>query len=359
MKQQQQSGRLWGLDLLKFLCAIVILNWHIWQPEAMQFLFTEKIVCTFLVCSGYVWCLSLDRRQAGLKGYYQKVMWRHLGQILLPYTALFLAEVFYHSFWITWTKDAWLWLDPYTRGDAQGYFRVSEMLARFWQGGLGPGGYYMGFLIQLVVLFGILHQVAKKAPKAFGLTVLALVGIGCVWRLPIWNGYQWIVSNALHIRPLEQQHILIVLLGIALYHNRSRLPVWGFLPVLVVAAAVNQIAPDAADLFWAWGAFWCALECSRLSVPAGAAALVGHLGRASYFIYLMQKAYCATALPRWLALKWNLYGGWNVLFCLLLGVAFYGVYTALGRLAGTLWKYARIRQTDHQKGNSRVKAAAW
>ena len=259
-------------------------------------------------------------------------------QILLPYGILFLAEVFYHSFWITWTKDAWLWLDPYTREDAQGYFRVSEMFARFWQGGLGPGGYYIGFLIQLVALFGILYWAAQKAPRAFGLAVLALVCLGCVWQLPLWNGYQWIVSTVLHIRPLEQQHILIVLLGIALYHNRQRLPVWGFLPVLAIAAAATPIAPDAADLFWAWGAFWCALECSRLPIPAGAAVLVGHLGKASYFIYLMQKAYCATALSRWLALKWNLYNEWNVLLCLLLGLAFYGGYTLLGWLAEILWK---------------------
>lgn len=344
MKHQQQSGRLWGLDLLKFLCALVILHWHIWRPAAMQFLYTEKIVETFLVCSGYVWCLSLDRRQVGLKDYYGKTMWRHIVQILLPYTMLFLAEVFYHSFWITWTKDAWLWLDPYTGEDPQRYFRVSEMLAAFWQGGPGPGGYYISFLLQIVVLFGVLHQLGKKAPRAFGLAVLALVGFGCVRQLPLWSGYQWIVSTALHIRPLEQQHILIVLLGMALYHNRQRLPVWGFLPVLAVAAAANPIAPAAADLFWAWGAFWCALECSRLPIPAGAAVLVGHLGKASYFIYLMQKAYCATALARWLALKWNLYNEWNVLLCLLLGLAFYGGYTLLGWLAGILWKQVSGRR---------------
>lgn len=325
--KHQQSSRLWGLDLLKFLCALVILNWHIYPTEGMQFWFTEKIVCTFLICSGYVWCLSLDRKQVGLGEYYRSTLWKHLVQIMLPYTILFLAEVFYHSFWITWTPDAWLWLDHYPRGEEPGYFRVSEMLARFWQGGLGPGGYYIGFLLQLVVLFGVLFWAARQAPRAFLVLVVVLAGLSCVSKLPLWGGYEWFVQQVLHLRPLSQSDILVVLLGIGLYQNRERLPRWGFVPVLLLAAVAYPVNLKASNLLQAWGAFWCALELSRVSIPAGLATGIGHLGKASYFIYLMQKAYCASALSRWLALKWNLYNTWNVVFCLLLGLAFYGAYS--------------------------------
>ena len=341
--KQQQSGRLWGLDLLKFLCALIIMDWHIQRTAALEFLFTEKIVYAFLICSGYVWCLSLDQKRVGLGEYYGKTVWKHLVRVLAPYTALFLVEVFYHRFWVIWTEESWIWLDHYSQGEIQGYFPVREMLARFWQGGLGPGGYYVGFLLQLAVLFGVIHWIAQKNPRLFLFVTLGLICVAFVWKLPLWGGYEWLVQTLLNIRPLGQMHFLIVLLGIGMCQNRDRLPRWGFLPVFLLAALVWSVSPDASDLLQAWGAFWCALELSRLRLPTKALAVIGRMGKASYFLYLMQKAYCASALARWFALKWNVYNEWNVLFCLVLGLAFYGTYTFLAGVIRRVWKNIRVR----------------
>ena len=327
------SNRLWGLDLLKLGAACLVILLHtVPTLQVQQFLDLvathDEPVRPFLICSGFLWAMAAQRHQAETPlVYYRTLFPRWLAQILIPYTLLYGVEILYHSFFVTW-NDLNTWYYPFLNGDIRGFFRIREMIAMYPAGGPGPGGYYIGLLVQLLILFPLFRWLYAKFPwPCFILTLLCMYKLGAL--LPLWQQLEEVIELT-GVRAIGLDRLLTFLLGMATFQVGVK---WRwFHPVLFAGAAwlVGGRSFGLALLLVMEALLLAGIWVSQFSLPSFTTGLLGHLGKASYFIFLFQKAYCATGVTHFLFLYVRDPEWWPPVICLVGGVVFYALYS-LGR----------------------------
>lgn len=326
-----RSRRLWGLDLLKLGAACVVILLHTVPSLQIQHLMDliashDEAVRPFLICSGYLWAMAAHRRQADTPlAYYRRVFPRWLAQILIPYTLLYGVEVLYHCFWVTW-NDLNTWYYPFLNGDPRGFYRIREMAAMFLSGGPGPGGYYISLLFQLLLLFPFLRWFYLKWPRIFFCLTLGVTAAAARWGFDFWTPYLKL-AGLTPLHPLAQDRLLVFLMGIATYQLGIR---WRWWHLLLFGGGALVFYRPALQL-----SILCIMETlllagiclSRLPLPSPLEWLSSHLGRASYFIFLFQKAYCATGITYLLVLQRGQSQWWAPFLCLTGGILYYILYS--------------------------------
>lgn len=324
------SKRLWGLDLFKLGAACLVILLHT-VPNAQVDHFLNIVashdepVRPFLICSGFLWAMAAHRREVDRPlDYYRTLFPRWLAQILIPYTILYGFEVLYHSFFVTW-NNLNTWYYPFLNGDPRGFFRIREMAAMFLTGGPGPGGYYIGLLVQLLILFPLFRWFYAKFPwPCFILTILCMYKLGAL--IPIWQHFEAIIEVT-GSRAIGLDRLLTFLLGMATFQVGIK---WQWYHSALFAAAGWLIRGRSfgLSLLLIMEALLLAGICiSRVSLPSFTAGLLGHLGKASYFIFLFQKAYCATGVTHFLFLYVRDPEWIPPILCLLGGILYYALYS--------------------------------
>lgn len=102
-------------------------------------------VCIFLVMSGYLMSGSLDRSEHPFKQWYTlRNLTSRILRFYLPLVPVFLLALLYKIFIL---------------GKS---YSLLEVIVRFFLGGFRPGGYYVAILVQLVLLFPVIHWVVRK-----------------------------------------------------------------------------------------------------------------------------------------------------------------------------------------------------
>ena len=324
------SKRLWGLDLLKLGAACLVILLHtVPTLEVQQFLDLvashDEPVRPFLICSGFLWAMAAQRRQADTPlTYYRTLFPRWLAQILIPYTLLYGVEILYHSFFVTW-NNLNTWYYPFLNGDIRGFFRIREMLAMYPSGGPGPGGYYIGLLVQLLILFPFFRWLYARFPwPCFLLTLLCTYKLGIL--NPLWQQFEAVIQLT-GVRAIGLDRLLTFLMGVATFQVGVKWR-WYHSALFAAAAWLIRSRSFGLSLLFIMEALLLAGIClSRISLPSFTAGLLGHLGKSSYFIFLFQKAYCATGVTHFLFLYVRDPEWLPPLICLAGGVVYYALYS--------------------------------
>lgn len=134
-------GRVKFFDVLKGLCSIIIIfthcAWTTAERSAAFFPFwVDTAVPIFMMISGYVYAASIEKSKLkkaedalSLSFTYKKLV-----RYSLPFIFAFLAEIIIH----------------YILG---GTYTKKELFINFFQGGFGPGSYYIPIMIQFIFIF--------------------------------------------------------------------------------------------------------------------------------------------------------------------------------------------------------------
>lgn len=279
----RNASRIQFFDTLKGLCAILIIITHYaWSDgERLAMLFPFWIgmaVPVFLIISGYVLSNSFAQHKITTmeEAYRFETILPKLIRYTVPFLIVYLVELLYLI-----TKGAF----PGVLGSAYLFLR----------GACGPGGYYYPVLLQLVLVFPVIHFVIKKAP---GRGLLLCFLVNAAFEL-LKNAY-WVNEDC--YRLLIFRYLFLVAFGCYLFFHpeglrgKHCLLSFGIGLVYLVGISYLNYSPGITQ-FWPETSFIAALYivpifqllwryCKNCRVPG-----LTLLGKASYHIYLVQMVY--------------------------------------------------------------------
>ena len=113
---------------------------------ALSILYLRRFaVGIFLLMSGYLMSGSLERLERPFKQWYTfSNLTSRIARFYLPLVPVFALALLYKIFIL---------------GKS---YSLLEIIVRFFLGGFKPGGYYVAILVQLVLLFPIIHSVVRR-----------------------------------------------------------------------------------------------------------------------------------------------------------------------------------------------------
>ncbi len=113
---------------------------------ALSILYLRRFaVGIFLIMSGYLMSGSLDKSDRPFKEWYTfPNLTSRIARFYLPLVPIFTLALLYKIFIL---------------GNS---YSFPEVVVRFFLGGFRPGGYYVAILVQLTLLFPIIHSVVRK-----------------------------------------------------------------------------------------------------------------------------------------------------------------------------------------------------
>ena len=283
------EGKL-SVDILKAVCAVWVILLHTiygnWYDKLGMVFWAQMAVPIFMMLSGYTYTSSIRKKEivGPIQWFSFDNMAPKIRRILIPYSMMFIAEVILQSL----TKSA----------------KMNSIFA-FLTGGWGPGAYYIPLLFQLLLIFPILYRTYQRN---------AMEGFCKVFALSVAVEYIFSVmslSDLLYSRCISR-YIVMIYLGIVLYEKgtiilKTLLPQMMFILGATFVFFAGWLYKDySAKLFntdWFVTTAPSALyvfpivlwfiqyepwfQNRKLAVWCAA------LGRASFHIYLVQKAYFA------------------------------------------------------------------
>lgn len=193
-----------SIDLIKGLCAICVIITHFsWtQTERLKMLFPfwiDMVIPMFMALSGYVYANSFLKNniESIEKAYHPFIISKRILKLMLPYGICFMVEVILDML--------------YSPRES-----IFNIVARFFRGGYGPGGYYCPIMIQFIFVFPVIFKFVKKYNHC-GLLACGLINVlyeimkivyfvdeKC-YRLLIFR-YIFIIAYGCYLRIQEPKH---------------------------------------------------------------------------------------------------------------------------------------------------------
>ena len=303
------------IDIIKGIATILVVITHFkWQTgQKRLFIFPYLVnmaIPVFMVITGYVYALSLDRTVKGsmIEAYRPKVLLKRIIRYTLPLL----------------TIAVWELLDPNIKSPQS----PLEVIRWVVNGTHGYGNYYYPVMIQMVFVFPLVWYVFNKKGK----TALLL----CFLATVTYEFLAWAyMMNDECYRLLSFRYIFTVAAGVFAY---KRYKLGALLSGLITAAGALFITCSAylgyVPLFL--NARWALTNCisSMLIIPLMIWTLqnvhlrckpLEILGKASYHIFLVQMVFYSgfAAKVGDMVPVWYIRLAVGLVICLLTGVIFY------------------------------------
>lgn len=158
----EQNNRIHTIDFLKGICMLFIITTHFNFTNEQRnwggfYFWIEMAVPILMIISGFIWAYSYEKKNI------QNLQDCYSFKILVNKTLRFLIP-----FLFVYAIDIGLELFYYKNYDFLTYIYL------FFQGGKGPGSYYVPVMIQLIFLFPLIYYLVKKR-NLIGLIICFLV----------------------------------------------------------------------------------------------------------------------------------------------------------------------------------------
>ncbi len=306
------------IDILKGVCSLFIIVTHFAfkGSQRLQLLFpfwVDMAVPIFMMLSGYVTMASMRKKnvQTIEEAYELKTVITKLIRFTVPFFLIWLVEFGFVVY------DNGILNVP-----------LSYHLTYFAQGGEGPGAYYYPIMMQFVFVFPLIYFLIERTGFA-GLVVLFFTN----YLLEFLKGVYQLSENTYCL--LLFRYIFIIGVGayLASSHYRRRTSV---LLLSFVVGVVFLIATQYWGFHFPYLGMWTATSMMGCLYVAAVISVglrrcsawrfepLEVLGRASYNIFLVQKAYYL----RWLRFDNIIWGHkinlwFSLVFCVAVGVLFY------------------------------------
>lgn len=335
------TNRIASFDCIKAICIIFVILVHIdvILPESINpfttlhyELWAQTCVPIFLIVSGFLWAMSSHNKKVNtITDWFRPNKFKpKLMRILFPYMLIFALEVI---------------LIILSKG-FDGVGTPISFTYYFLSGGWGRGNYYITILIQLLILFPIIHYYFKKFPLPCSIIIVSIQLLFEVLTsvIPIPAGvYRLCIAR----------YLICILFGIILYYYGNKIN-WKLILVSFLIGLVFLIGKFSLDwsmpVFnnWSWSALPAAfydfalavillylfrkLETKKNKITQKFVSLLSHIGEASYHIYLVQMIwfgffigisykYVNNLLPCAIVITIVV----SVIFCCMLGVLYYNI----------------------------------
>lgn len=275
-----------------------------------------QAVPVFLILLGYNGVNSFSRQEvvSFWDCYKLSIVKSRLGRIVWPFVVVFIIELLLATF----TKKEEI--------------SLTQMILLFITGGLGPGSYFFPLMIQHIIIFPLMYNMAIKNLKMM-MVLVFLVDMS-------FEVYAYVsgMPNS-YYRLLYIRYLFAVALGVWLSkrkNNNNFGLISGAVLSLIYISAVHYfgfrlpVQPDwlsqnAPSFFWPllltfMGLFYLPKTASSLYII-----IISEVGKASYHIFLVQMA-CfwykgSSALVKGLPIQ--VFTPLNVIICISIGVLFY------------------------------------
>lgn len=284
----KQASRFNYIDFYKGICTLFIIITHYkWtDDQRLTLLFPfwiQMAVPIFMVITGYVSALSLQRRQKGIfESYRPRPLIRKWSRFIVPFFPVFVFELLYNTI---------------IRHDRLSVLSSVEM---FFGGGVGPGSYYFPIMLQVVIILPIIYACIRKL-KLIGL--LACFAINLIYE---------ILKNIIHMTPdmyrvSSLRYLFIIAYGCYLYIVKGEegkpikkigyysAGIVGFIYIIIFVylgrtpAITNQWT--TTSLFSVLFIVPITYELINGNISGIKCPVIELLGKASFDIFLMQMVY--------------------------------------------------------------------
>jgi len=275
---QQNGIRKWddNIDYIKAICIILIIVTHFnWNSETRECLlfpyWIDMAVPILMIVTGFNYFHSWER------GFNIKKLTSYVSRLIIPYCVLVIPQV----------------IELYIK-------KVSliEIIKNTIAGGYGPGGYYVPVMIQVVLLFGLIHYIVKKYDKFSIAIILAVIFLieGAVIYFGFSGGMYKIMSH---------RYFLFLVAG-ALYakHEKDKVVTKGakiasigcMFVLGIVSVYLVKYFYDVLPFFGVWKTTSCLIILLALAwfvffkqISLKHNALITMISKSSYHIFLIQK----------------------------------------------------------------------
>lgn len=323
--KKELKGYVWPIDVLKAaaICCVIIHHFvtALWDRGFLTEGIIYMAIPVFFVITGINYSMSCEKKQiTTIRGYYKQMFGHSLWRILWPFLLCSVFEIVYH----TLLRPQMLWMNEYGPLEKE-YHSLVEMIERLPHGGYGPGDYYVPLFVLMLLAFPILLWASKQFHglpglavftfiRCYGLPTLGMPMLGRVW-----------------------DNLIYLYLGIMLWKFFDKIP-WWTAALAVCAGVLGYGRISFWQLFFVPGVIYLVIWLLPQNPKTVLAEPIKWISRASFDIYLMQRAYSATAWTTYFTVKYG-FGEWaHFLMCILLGLAFYWIETNLLRGLNTLGK---------------------
>lgn len=323
--KKEWSGYFWPIDFLKAgAIGCVIIHHFVTQLWDKGFL-TDGVIYmaipVFFVVTGINYSMACKKRKIeGISGYYRKMFGHSLWRVLWPFLLCYAIEIVYHTF----LRPMMLWMNEYGPLEKD-HHSFGEMIARLPHGGYGPGDYYVPLFVLMLAVFPILLWISEKFYGLPGLVLFCLID------------YYGLPTFGITMLARLWDDLIYVYLGIMIFKFFGKIPWWA----AAISAAAGVLGYGRISC-WQWffvaGAVYMILYFLPQNPNKVLANPIKWVARASFDIYLMQRAYSATVWTTYFTVKYG-FGEWaHFWFCILLGLGFYFVETNLLRGLNALFE---------------------
>lgn len=322
-----KSKRILAIDYLKAFAAILVILTHvlskterikIWGP-----FWISMAVPIFMVLSGFTNSLSADKKGLNsLKELYQKdIIMREFNIFLSPYLIIILLELFIGLYQLFILKAG-----PFLS------YTIKDFVIYFLTGGTTPGSYYIPIMFQFILLFPLMYRSYRKAGKKSVYFFLVLH-----FLFDFLANYFPIPTEI--YRLLIFRYLAFIILGIALYFSyqevKNSVKYMNLLSVAYILAYTFGYRfkmfskwPNTAlpTVFWAVTLVIIGMELLEKNPNHLVSDLLMNIGKASYYVFLMQKFLFGFGLNNFLnSMGLNSVGRsvFAVVICCSLGLTFY------------------------------------
>ena len=285
-------------------------------------LFINMAVPVFMMITGYNFAMSTERKTDGsFKQMYSKEqIWPKLVRFIKPFIPVYIIEIIL----LLVTKEKY------------------NFLLLFFEGGIGPGSYYVPCLVQFLFVFPVIYALVKKN-ALLGIGVSGLVNLAfeiAIMVLPIpYQGYRLAILR----------YLLLISLGVALWvYRESRIKTWQLVTMFVIGLGYCfGIVWKDVDIglfkWWkpttfpiAFYIFPVYVMLARLffdkHIPGKVGQFIATIGKASYHIFLTQMVYYHFELGGFIMKQeWYFAVPFNIVVSVTVGIIFYYCENRLGK----------------------------
>lgn len=319
----KKRGRVYIVDYLKAICAIMVIITHYsWtHTDKLNPLFPFAInmaVPIFMILSGYTFVLSAMKKNSNtLKSEYRlKLLIPKIIRFTVPVVVAFVIYV------VVKTMKG----SDYT---------IHTLQRKIIMGKYGPGSYYYGLMLQLLILFPLIYYVVKKF-KALGVVFVGTVNL--TFEIMI---HSMDVDIAIY-RILIFRYLLFIAMGCYLYLHKKRLNAIVLLGMFCIGCSyLISYKYMGYDLklftYWSWSSMVTAFYIfpiihllfyygEEFHLKGKLGNLLSLMGAASYHIFLTQMVYYGAGANKYLkAIPTYEVLTMNILICVSVGIVFFKI----------------------------------
>lgn len=319
--------RILSIDYLKAFAAILVILTHSLSKSQRLAIggpfWISMAVPIFIILSGFTNSLSADKNKLTLlRDFYQKErLVQEFNSFLSPYFIIIVLE-----FFLGFYQRSFLKIGPFVS------YRIKDYLLYFLTGGTTPGSYYIPIMLQFILIFPFLYLSYKQAGKK------------SVYFYLLLHFLFDLIANFLPI-PTEIYRLLIfrylgfIIVGIALYFSyqelRKSVRYMSFFSISYIifyslGYRIKMFSkwPNTAlpTVFWALTIIIIGMELLEKNPKHLISNGLLKIGKASYYIFLIQKVLFGFGLNRFLNLMGLSPAGRSItaiIICCALGLSFY------------------------------------